>query len=103
MNKDKLRAYAREVKKGYTLMKEGNYAKAKEAFFPFVQLMRQFDKRPFRLFYAYSLTQFYTGDIEGFFETYGELQQVTPSTEEEKKMKQTLEDVFFNVREEMSK
>lgn len=84
-------------------MQKGQYEEAKNTFDPYVQMMRQTSKRNYRLFFTYSLAQLYTADIDGFIETYSELQSVTPVTKEEEEMKKKLEETFLLLMEEMNK
>ncbi|WP_227936806.1 hypothetical protein [Alkalihalobacillus deserti] len=100
---EKLKVFAQEMKEGFQLVKEKRDEEAIKKLQPFIQLMRQSQAPHIRLFASYSLAQIRTGDLEGFLQTYSEVKEMNPKTEEELKFKQQLDGFFNDLMEELQK
>ncbi|WP_100404873.1 hypothetical protein [Bacillus solitudinis] len=100
---EKLKELAKEMKEGYKLVKEKKDAEAIEKLRPFIILMRQSQAEQIRLFVYYSFAQFRTGDIDGFLETYENVKGMSPKNDEEKELKNQIDDLFINIMEELKK
>lgn len=100
---EELKTFAQKLKEGYKLMDEGQYEEAKVEFAPFIEMMRRADTLQFRLFYSYSIAQLRTGDIDGFFKTYHEIQGIKLKSKEEERQKKQVDELFFNMMEELER
>ncbi|GAE35430.1 hypothetical protein [Halalkalibacter akibai] len=100
---EKLKVFAQEMKEGLQLVQEKQDHAAIKKLQPFVELMRQSQAPHIRLFSSYSLAQIRTGDLEGFLQTYSEVKEMTPKTEEETKLKNQLDGFFTDLMEELQK
>ncbi len=103
LDEERLKAFAANLKEGYKHMKAERFGEAKKLFFPYIELMKKSGARQFRLFYSYSIAQIRTGDIDGFIESYHEVQTIPISTKEEEEMKYRLDELFFALLDEMQK
>lgn len=100
---EKLKAFAQEMKEGFELVKEKRDAEAINKLEPFIELMRRSKAPNIRLFASYSIAQIRTGDLEGFLQTYSEVKDMAPKTEEEIKFKEQLDGFFNDLMEELQK
>ncbi|ARK31494.1 hypothetical protein [Halalkalibacter krulwichiae] len=101
--KEKLKEFALEMKEGFQLVKEKRDEEAIQKLQPFVELMRRSKAPNIRLFSAYSIAQIRTGDLDGFLQTYSEVKDMEPRSDEETKYKMQLDGFFHDLMTELQK
>ncbi|GAE25267.1 hypothetical protein JCM9140_1249 [Halalkalibacter wakoensis JCM 9140] len=100
---EKLKAFAKEMKEGFQLVKEKKDHEALKKLQPFVELMRRSGAPHIRLFATYSIAQIRTGELEGFLETYAEVKEMEAKSDEELKLKEQLDGFFNDLMNELQK
>ncbi|MCM2675090.1 hypothetical protein [Alkalicoccobacillus plakortidis] len=104
MNKEeKLKALGEEMKKGIELIRDKKDKEGLEKLKPFAEIMRAGDAKQMRVFVNIGLAQLRLQDIEGFLQTYEEVQTITPSSEKEEQLKKEMEQWFHLLMERLEK
>ncbi|WP_059103975.1 hypothetical protein [Shouchella shacheensis] len=96
-----LRTFAEDMKQGFACVKKKQDHEAISKLKPFVELMEKSDTKHVRLFVYYAMAQFRTGDVDGFLQTYGKIQDVQMESAEEESLKKQLDQWFVTLMKEM--
>ncbi|SDZ01269.1 hypothetical protein SAMN05421736_10578 [Evansella caseinilytica] len=93
---------AQRVIRGYEMIHEKNYLKAKQLLEPIAPFLHQED-RPNITFLAYlAIGQIGSKDMDGFLQTYEELQKYKPGTKAETKLKNRVDDMFSEMLQSLA-
>ncbi|MDQ0207923.1 hypothetical protein [Alkalicoccobacillus murimartini] len=104
MNKEeKLKALGEGMKQGIELIREKKDKEGLEKLMPFAEIMRAGDARQVRVFVNIGLAQLRLQDIEGFLQTYEEVQNITATSEKEEQLKKEMDEWFNLLMERLGK
>ncbi|MBM0067309.1 hypothetical protein [Alkalicoccobacillus gibsonii] len=98
----KLKALGEEMKKGIELIRDKKDKEGLEKLQPFAEIMRAGDAKQMRVFVYIGLAQLRLHDIEGFLQTYEDVQTITPANEKEAHLKKEMEEWFHLLMERMA-
>ncbi|TSB46136.1 hypothetical protein [Alkalicoccobacillus porphyridii] len=104
MNKeDKLKALGEEMKKGIELIRDKKDQEGLEKLQPFAELMRSGNARQMRVFVNIGLAQLRLQDIEGFLQTYEEVQGIPIKSEKDQTLRNEMDEWFKLLMERLEK